>query len=406
MIKGPLEGVRVVDLSRGIAGPWATMMLGDLGAEVIRIEATAEGDVGRIIDGPKHNGESFYFLAFNRNKKSVVMDFKTPAGRQALIDLVRVSDVLVENFRPGSMDRMGLAYKDLKKINRRIIMWQNSGYGYSGPYKDRACYEVVAQSYSGMLDLTREATGKPPVRSAPPISDMSSGFFGTTAILAALQHRKRTGRGQLIQTTMLGACMAMLCYHYSHYFTSNEVPKAVGSGHLGLVPMAAYKCRDDYVVIATGWPRVARVIGAEWMIDDPRFATLEARVKNREEFDRILEEHLSKADARDWLEIFNEEDIPAAPVNNLKQAAEDPQVQQQKIITEVDHVLGGKIRLIDNPIRMTSIKGKHASPPPLGYHTEEVLKGLLGYSDEQIEQIRREQADNREALEHHLHKLH
>ncbi len=284
MIKGPLEGVRVVDLSRGIAGPWATMMLGDLGAEVIRIEATAEGDVGRIIDGPKHNGESFYFLAFNRNKKSVVMDFKTPAGRQALIDLVRVSDVLVENFRPGSMDRMGLAYKDLKKINRRIIMWQNTGFGDTGPYKDRPCYEIIAQGYTGMLDLTRESPERPPVRSAPPVGDTASGYYGDMGILAALFEREKTGQGQLVRTSMIGVCMAMMCYHLSHYFLSHEIPKAVGSGHLGVVPIGAFKCQDDYVVIATGWPRIARVVGMEWVIDDPRFATLAGRKAKK--FDR------------------------------------------------------------------------------------------------------------------------
>lgn len=407
MIKGPLNGIRVLDLTKALAGPLATQILGDLGAEVIKIEATpdADGARGHYAGQPSHKGENFYFLAFNRNKKSVSLDLRTPSGRRAFLDLVEISDIVAENFRPGSMDNMGLGYEDLKKVNPRIIMWQNTGFGDTGPYKDRPCYEVIAQGYSGMLDLTRESPERPPVRSAAPLGDMASGLYGVMGILAALHECGKTGQGQVVKTSMIGVCMAMMCYHLSHYFLSHEIPKAVGSGHLGAVPIGAYKCKDDYVVIAGAWPRICRVVGMEWAIDDPRFATLTERLKHKDEFNRILEEHLAILTAREWLALISDADIPVAPVYNLQQAVEDPHVKALGIIKEIEHPLGGKIKTVDNPIKMTRLEGEHQAPPTFSQHTEEILRNLLGYSDKEIKQLRKEQEENKEVLMSHVQKL-
>ncbi len=199
--------------------------------------------------------------------------------------------------------------------------------------------------------------------------------------------------------------MAMMCYHLSHYFLSHEIPKAVGSGHLATVPIGAYKCQDGYVVTAGGWPRIARVVGMEWAIDDPRFATLLERLKHKDEFNRILEEHLAILTAKEWLEILIDADIPTGPVNNLQQAVEDPQVKALGIIKKIEHTLGGKIKTVENPIKMTRLEGEHQSPPTFSQHTEEILRNLLDYSDEEIKQLRKEQEENKEELMSHVEKL-
>jgi len=403
-MKGPLSGYRVVDFSRAIAGPFGAMLLGDLGAEVIKIESPI-GDPSRKVAGPDHEGELFYYMAFNRNKKGIVLDLATDSGREVIYDLVKVSDVVWDNFRPGVMKRLGFDYENVKKLNPRIISCSVSGYGATGPYAERPSYDITALALSGVMSITGEPGGRP-VRPGPPIIDLAGGMFGALGVTSALTQRERTGEGQKIDVSLLDSSIALLAYELSYYFCSGIVPQPLGSGHLAILPYGVYKCKDDtYVALGPVWPRLARVIGADWMIDDPRFKSGRDRVEHREEFNRTIEEYLAKAPASDWLELFNAEDMACAPINNLAEAAVDPQVLYRNMILSLPHSLGGEIRLAGNPIKTPAIdESGHAAPPTMGQHNVDVLSGILGYSEEKIRKLREEEEAHREEMERRVRK--
>ena len=347
---GPLSGIRVLALSQFIAGPFGSMLLGDMGAEVIKIEPP-EPTANRTLPGPNYKGESFYYLGFNRSKKSVTLDLRTKMGSEAFHDLVQVSDVVWSNLRPESIKNIGADYDSVKKINPRIISCYVSGYGLSGPYRDRPSFDIGGLAMAGVMSVTGEPGG-PPLKPGAPIGDIMSGTLGAAGVCAALHQRGQTGKGQLVDVSLLDSSMATLVYEYSYYFCSGIVPKALGSGHLALVPYNAYNTKDGWLVIGPSWPRLARVLGLDWMIDDPRFSTQQARLQHKEEFDRLVQEKLMEAPAEDWLELMNIEDIAAAPVNTLDKAAADPQVQHRHMVLELGHILGGKIKLVGNPVKM------------------------------------------------------
>ena len=399
-MEGPLSNVRVITLENYLAGPVASMTMGDLGAEVIKIEPPGVGDMSRLTMGPNHKGESNHYLAWNRNKKGIVLDLRTPTGKEAFYDLVKISDVVINNFRPGTTERLGIDYATLKKINPRIICTNLTGMGHSGPYKDRPMVESTASGFCGMMSVTGEPGGRP-VRPGPAVSDLANAMYAVIATTSALYEREKTGVGQDVYTSLLGASVAFMGYHISYYTCSGILPEPLGSGYPFTAPYGAYKTKDGYVVLGPCWPRIARAIGAEWLIDDPKFATPEARIEHRWELDKELEKCLAQATTKEWLEIFYYEDIIAGPLNTVDEVITDPQVNHLNMILTIEHPLGGTIRLAGNPIMMTSLKGKHSSPPTIGQYTDEVLREVLGYSEEKIRKLKEEQeAHTEETLEH------
>lgn len=401
---GPLSGIRVLDLSRVIAGPYGTMILGDLGAEIIKIESP-EGDISRVEAGPSHKGENFYYLAFNRNKKDLLLDLQTKSGQQAFYELVKISDIVWNNFRPGSMERLGFDYETLSKLNPRIIYCSITGYGSTGPSKDRPAYDIAVLAASGILSVTGEPGGRP-IRPGVPIADQSGGMFAVIGVLSALAERARTGKGQKIEVSLMDACVSLLCYPFSYYFTTGIVPQPkCNSGHLILVPYGVYKTRKGYIALGVCWPRITRVIGAEWLTEDPRFRDLASRQEHCDELNAIIEEHLASADAEDWMEVLEVEDIVAAKVVSLDEVANDPQVQHQNMVLTMPHPLGGKIRLTGNPIKMAGITDESFTPPPvLNQHSDEILRRLLGYSSEKIRRLRQEEKKNAARRVQHIQK--
>jgi formyl-CoA transferase/CoA:oxalate CoA-transferase len=403
-MNGPLAGTRVLALEQAIAGPYGSMLLGDLGAEVIRMEPP-EGEMSRNFAGPQNNGLNYYYLAFNRNKKSLTLDMGTELGREAFYDLVKISDVVWDNYRPGVMKRLGADYDTLKNINPKIITCSTTGYGPSGPYRDYPSYDVIAQGMSGLMSINGHPDG-PPTKVGVALGDLGPSMFGALAVAAALVQKEKTGKGQEIQIPQLDSLISLLAYQMSYYFCSGDVPKRLGSGHLSVIPFGAYETKKGYVTLGVCWPRVARTLGAEWMIDDPRFATQDARWKHREEFEAIFSQLFMKAEARDWMELFRADDIPGGVVKTIDEVAEDPQVEHNKAVISLKHPLSGEIKLSGNPMKMPGSinEEEYCAPPLLDQHTNEILSQLLGWSKEKIERKKAQEKEHAEALHAHIHK--
>ncbi len=401
-MKGPLTGVRVLALENYLAGPVASMTMGDLGAEVIKIEPP-QGDLSRGTSGPNHRGESSHFLSWNRNKKGIVLDLRTQLGLEAFYDLVKISDVVINNFRRGVMTRLHADHARLQKINPRVISVNITGMGPTGPYRDRPSVESTAAGLSGILSVTGEPGGRP-VRPGPAMSDLANAQYAVIATISALYEREKTGLGQSVDVSLLGASIAFMGYHVSYYTCSGQVPQPLGTGYPFTVPYGAYKTAKGFVVLGPCWPRIANAIGADWMIDDPRFATAEARLEHRAELDTELEKCLAAATADEWLEIFYREDITAGPLKTVDEVVVDPQVNAINMIVALDHPLGGTIRVAGNPIMMRSSRGRHSPPPTLGQHTDQVLRGLLHYPGRRIRALKQEQESNAAATMSHVRK--
>jgi CoA:oxalate CoA-transferase len=384
-----LSGTRIVDLCHAVAGPSGSQLLGDLGAEVIKIEPPGTGDFSRGAT-PRLGSESFFHLAVNRNKKSVVLDLGTETGRVALHDLVRVSDVVFDNFRPGVLERLHADFETLTSINPRIISCSVTGFGPSGPYRDYPSFDDIAEGLSGVYSLCGEPGGRP-MRVPVHVADLAAGFFAATGIIAALLRRERSGTGGKVAVNMLDAIMYYLSTDFQSYFVSGEVPTASGSRHSRAPMVGVFQTRNGYLALGPSWPRIAKVIGKEWMIEDPRFTTVEKRFQNKRELEDLIEEGLRQADTEDWLEVMREEDIAAGPVNTLDEALKDPQVVHNRTMVTMKHPVLGEIRGIECPIKVSGVdECDHLPPPMLGQHTEQVLKELLGYSDERLEALRQE----------------
>jgi crotonobetainyl-CoA:carnitine CoA-transferase CaiB-like acyl-CoA transferase len=405
-MSGPLSGVRMLDVSRAIAGPYGAMILGDLGAEIIHIEPP-EGDISRFEAGPNYKGESFHYLSWNRNKKSITLDFGTKLGKEAFYDLVKISDIVWNNFRPGAMERADLGYDTLKKINPKLIYVSLTGYGSSGPSKHRPAYDVAIEAHSGALSVTGEPGGTP-VRPGPPLADMGGGLFAALGALSALFHREQTGKGCNIDISMQDAIISFLSYYICHYFLTGIIPQPLDrSGHAFSVPYGIYKTKKDYIAIGPSWPRIARAIGAEWMMKDPRFEDWIARDQHRKELNDTVEEQLAAADAEDWLEIFKEEDIPADLIKTIDQVVVDPQVLHRNMLITLSHALGGEIKLAGNPVKIDGFSEEgYTAPPTLDQHCHEILSGLLGYSEEKVQALKAEEQAHTEERLKHVRKVH
>ena len=391
----PLEGVRILELGQIIAGTYGCQVLSDLGAEVIKIEAP-EGDLGRIPSVAPYKGVSTLFLTFNRNKKSVVINLKTDAGRALFYDLVKVSDVVIDNFRAGVLERLKVDYATLSALNPRIIQCSVTGFGAEGAYKDYPALDIIIQAISGYLAITGEP-GRPPARVGIPLGDLCGGIFSCEGILAALYARSRTGKGCRVETSMFDGMLNLLSYMATHYLNTGEVPTPQGSAHEFTVPWQAFQARDGYVVIATRqenfWRKLCVVLGEPGLADDPRFATNPRRLENRAELVPLLESILRTRTVAEWLKMLRVAEVPAAPVNNLDGAFAEPPVAERGMIVEYEHPDAGRVRLPGNPIKISGAPGTISRPAPrLGEHTDEVLRELLNLPAEDIAHLRQQGA--------------
>ncbi|MFC1929667.1 CaiB/BaiF CoA transferase family protein [Chloroflexota bacterium] len=401
-MKGPLSGVRILALENFLAGPFGSMILGDMGAEVIKIEPT-QGDGSRLSAGPNHKAECSHYLAYNRSKKDIILDLRTPTGKEAFYDLVKVSDVVWNNYRAGVMKRLDADFNTLKKINPRIICTNITGFGPSGPYRDLPSNDSTACGYSGILSVTGEPEGRP-VRPGPAVPDLAGALYGVIGTLSALHERDKTGVGQIVEVSLLGSAIAFMAYHIASYTCSGVVPGPLGTGYGHAVPYGAYKTKDSYIVLGPCWPRIASVFGADWLIEDPRFSTLEDRLEYRQELNEEMEKYFMMATTEEWLPILQAADIIVGPFNTVDKVVADSQVEHLNMILNIKHPLGGEVRLAGNPIMTPSLEGEYMPPPTLGQHTDQVLRELLGYSKEKVRKLKEEQEANTAELEKHTRR--
>jgi len=386
----PLAGIRVLDLTRMFAGPLGGQILADLGAEVIKIEEPRIGDPTRR-NIPFINEESTYFMALNRGKKSVVLDLKSREGRDALLDLVAKSDVLIENYRVGVMDRLGLSYENLRKRNPHIVLCSISGFGKTGPLKDKISFDLVNQAMAGTMAVTGEEN-MPPVRIGLPVGDLNGGIFGVVAILAALQGRRRSGKGAAIDLGLHDLLVALLGYMGQLYLLTGESPKPVGSGHHHIAPYGAFEARDGYVVVAAFtqgfWAKFARTIECPDLIENPRFITIDTRKVHKEELNALIAPIMLTRTVDEWVARLEAGDVPCARVASVGEVLTSPQALAREIVFDFEHPTVGKVRTVGSPFRADGGLWRSPIPPPiLGQHTTEVLAGLLGYTGERIAQV-------------------
>ncbi len=391
-MSGALDGIRVLDLSRVLAGPYCTMMLGDLGAEIIKIEQPGTGDDTRRWGPPWVGGESAYYLCANRNKKSVTLNLKDERGREVLRGLARQSDIVVENFKVGTLDRMGIGYEALSAENPGLIWCSITGYGQDGPYADRAGYDFVAQGEGGIMSVTGEVDGEP-MKVGIAVVDITTALYASNAILAALHARERSGRGQRVDAALLSSAVAWLANVGSSYLASGDEPKRYANAHATIVPYQTFKGRDQWFIVGVGNDRqfqsLCSLMGHPEIAGDERFVNNPRRVANRDVLIPLLQEIFETEDAEIWLSGMTEAGIPCGPINTVGQALAHPQVTHRGMVVEVPHPTAGSVRVVGPPVILSDTPADVRSHPPLlGEHTDEVLRERLGLSGEAIAQLR------------------
>jgi crotonobetainyl-CoA:carnitine CoA-transferase CaiB-like acyl-CoA transferase len=386
-----LDGVRVLDLSRVLAGPFCGMLLSDLGADVVKIEDTGSGDESRTWP-PHKDGESAAFLVINRNKRDMTLDLKAPEGVEVLKRMIAAADVLIENFRTGTMESFGLGYDTLSAINPRLVYCSVSAFGRTGPRKDSAGYEALMQAFSGIMSITGEPDGAP-LRCGVSFLDLTTGIFCAFGIVNALLHRERTGLGQRVDGSLLETAVTLLNYHAEGYLLTGTQPKPLGSSHPSLSPYRTFKCRDGQWIFIAGandrfWQRLAPALGLADMATDPRFAKNIERVKNRRELEAALEAAIGKHDREPLLAVLEDAGVPATPVNSVKQVMEDAQTAARAMIERVVHPRLGEIPVVGTPIKFSRMRaGVRRAAPQQGQHTDEIL-GEYDYSAADIAALR------------------
>lgn len=391
--RGPLTGVRIIDLTRVLAGPYATSLLGDMGAEIIKIEDPRGGDSTRTVH-PLLNGISNNFVNLNRNKKSVAIDLKHDEGREQVLQLVRFADVVVENFRPGVLSRLRLDYPRLLEVNPSIILCSISGFGQNSSYRDRPSYDVITQALSGAMSVTGEQ-GRPPVRMGIPMGDLSGGLFGAIAVLGALHERAVTGRGQRLDVSMLDGLVHLMLYYPTDYLNAGIIATPVGGRHEHIAPYGVFQVADGYVVLSIFqgkfWRIYCGAIGHSELVEDPRFRRSEDRLKNRAELYPILEAIMMTRTQAAWQQLFDSAGVPVAPILTSDQVATLPLLREREMFVEQDHPQAGHIFVTGRPIKYPDRTLPPLEPAPaLGEHTLEVLERVAGSAPLQLSLLERE----------------
>lgn len=392
-LPGPLDGIRVLDLTRVVAGPYCSMFLGDLGAEVVKVEQPGFGDDTRGWGPPFTGGESAYYLCINRNKQSITLDLKSIEGVELLRQMTEVADVVIENFRPGTMERLGLGEQELRQFNPRLIYASLTGFGADGPMSDWPGYDLIVQAWGGLMSITGTPEGEP-VKVGVAIVDLVAGLMLGKAITAALFARERLGLGQRIDTSLLEAEVASLINVGSNYLISGKIPSRWGNAHPNIVPYQNFKTADGYFVLGvaseTIWRRFCQAIGRPDLTEDSRFADNAKRVENRTALIALLTEIFLSRTNQTWLKLFNDAEVPCAPVQTVDQVFQSPQVLHRDMLVGVEHPTAGKVPMAGVPVKFSLTPASVRLPPPLlGEHNRQVLKGWLDMSDEAIEELKR-----------------
>lgn len=389
---GPLHHLRVLDLTQFLSGPYATQILGDLGADIIKVE-TPDGDMTRVLPPHFVGPDSAYYLSVNRNKRSLAVDMKTQEGRELVRDLALASDVVIENFRPGVIERLGLSYADLSAQKPELIWCSISGFGQDGPYRDRPAYDMIVQAMSGGMSLTGETDGHS-VRSGIPLGDLAAGMYGVIGILAALSDRDRTGKGRCVDIAMLDCQISMLSYQAAYYLASGHVPGRQGRGHDSIPTYRSFTCGDGADVVITAntermWKALCEVLGRPDLAEDERFRVNQLRYRNRQALWEIIEAVFATRSAADWVEALVAAEIPAAAVNTLDGSLTDPQVLYRNMVLQLAGRDGEPLRVAGNPVKFVGeAEIAHRFPPRLGDDEDAVFSELLKLSPERIESLR------------------
>jgi CoA:oxalate CoA-transferase len=390
---GPLEGIRVLSFARALAGPYTTMLLCDLGAEIIKIEDPRIGDLARWT-GPFIDGISSYFLSVNRGQKSITLNLQHEKARPIVFDLVKKVDILIENFRPGVMDRLGFGYERVRQENPQIIYASLSGFGQTGPYASKPAFDMIAQGMGGAVSITGEP-GRAPVRVGFSVGDIGAALFTSTGILAALHERAKSGKGQWIDVAMVDSQLALCENACARYFATGEVPAPLGSRHPLMTPFQIFPTKDGYIVLITvreaEWQTFCRIAGREDLRSDPRFQSHKDRIAHYADFEPLMNDTLKAKTTREWLDCLEPAGVMCGPVNNIAQALSDPHVRQRDMVAEVNHPRAGKLKVVNTPIKFSRTPCRiESASPDLSAHTKEILGDLLGISDEEIEALIKE----------------
>jgi crotonobetainyl-CoA:carnitine CoA-transferase CaiB-like acyl-CoA transferase len=400
---GPLAGIRVLDLSRVLAGPWAGQNLADLGAEVIKVERPKIGDDSRAFGPPwikdaqgRDTRDSAYFTSANRGKKSITVNLQKPDGQELVRRLAEKSDVLLENYKFGDLARYGLGYEELRRINPRLIYCSITGFGQTGPYRERPGYDFMIQGMGGMMSVTGEPDGAPgggPQRAGVPIADIITGMYASIAVCAALAHRAHSGAGQHLDLALLDSQIALLAYQNTNYFATGKPPERIGNLHPNIVPYQPFRAADGEVILACGndnlYRKFCEAAGCAQLAEDPRFSSNGKRVENRAELTRLLAEIFRRRTKKEWVELLEAAGVPNGPINDIAQVFAEPQVQARGVKIELDHPVAGPLPMVASPMRFSGTPLEFKTPPPLlGEHTDEILQELLAKTPAEIARLR------------------
>lgn len=388
-MKGPLDGIRVIDMTRVLAGPFCTMILADMGAEVIKVEQPKKGDDSRAF-GPFIDSESAYFMSINRNKQSITLNLKAEKGKQILKDLVKNADVLVENFRPGTMEKLSIGYDVLKEVNNKLIYASASGFGQTGPYSKRPAYDGVVQAMGGIMSITGQKGGKP-TRVGPSLGDITAGLYTAIGIGMALYEREKSNKGQMIDVAMLDCQVSILENALARYFATGVSPKPAGNKHTSIVPFEPFETSDGEIMIAAGNDRLyqtlMKVLGKPELAEDPRFKTNPLRNENYDELRPLIEAQTKTNTVDYWYKALTEAGVPCGPINNIERITADEQIKSRNMIVEIEHPVAGLTHLPGLPIKMSRTPGSiHDPAPVLGADRENILK-TIGYSESEIQKL-------------------